>query len=103
MKFLSWLISLPFLIACVLFAVNNRQEVTIDCWPLDYDVKTPLFIVTLGALLLGLVLGALWLWFGSLRTHWDKRKLSKEIKSLKSKLSEETKAADTSIEHHRSV
>jgi uncharacterized integral membrane protein len=91
MKFLSWLISLPFLIICVLFAVNNRQEVTIDCWPLDYDIKTPLFVVTLGGFLLGLILGATWLWFASLRTHLDKRKLAKEVTKLKTKLNEDTK------------
>lgn len=91
MKFLSWLISLPFLVVCVLFAVNNRQEVTIDCWPLDYDIKTPLFVVTLGMFLLGLILGALWLWFGSLRTHMEKHKLSKEVDKLKNKITDQTK------------
>lgn len=91
MKFLSWLISLPFLVVCVLFAVNNRQDIVIDCWPLDIEVKAPLYIVTLGSFLLGLVLGAAWLWFGSLRTHLDKRKLSRQVEELKSKLNEDTK------------
>ncbi|MDX1923452.1 MAG: lipopolysaccharide assembly protein LapA domain-containing protein [Alphaproteobacteria bacterium] len=89
MKFLSWLISLPFLVVCVLFAVNNRQEVTIDCWPFDYDIKTPLFVVTLGGLLLGILLGSAWVWFGSLRTHLEKRKLTKEVDKLKTKLNED--------------
>ncbi|MBY0429423.1 MAG: LapA family protein [Alphaproteobacteria bacterium] len=95
MKFISrlfsWLISLTFLVVCVLFAVNNRQEITIDCWPFDYDIKTPLFVITLGGFLAGLVLGATLLWFTSLRTHWDKRKLSKQVDKLKTQLNEETK------------
>ncbi len=95
MKFIlricSWLISLTFLVVCVLFAVNNRQEITIDCWPLDYDIKTPLFVITLGGFLVGLILGASLLWLSGLRTHWDKRKLSKEVTKLKTKLNEETK------------
>ena len=89
MKFHSWLLSLPFLIICVLFAVNNRQEITIDCWPLDYDIKTPLFVITLGGFLLGMIVGAGWLWFAGLRTHWDKRKLSKQVNKLQSILTEE--------------
>ncbi len=98
MKFISrlfsWLVSLSFLLVCVLFAVNNRQEITIDCWPLDYDVKAPLFIVALGTFLAGLVMGASLLWLTSLRTQWDKRKLSKEVTKLKTKLNEETSLKD---------
>jgi len=98
MKFIfrlfSWLLSITFLVVCVLFAVNNRQEVTIDCWPFDYDIKTPLFVITLGGFLFGLVLGATLLWFTSLRTRFrsmrDKHKLSKEIDKLKTQLNEET-------------
>ena len=72
-----------------MFAVNNRQEITIDCWPFDYDIKMPLFVLTMGGFLFGLIVGASLLWLTSLRTRWDKRKLSKEVDKLKIKLNEE--------------
>lgn len=89
MKILSWLITLPLLAFCVVFAVSNRQLVTVDLWPLDYVVSTPLYLIALGSLFSGFLLGAAVFWIASLRHRWDKRKLSKQVDKLKTQLSEE--------------
>ncbi|NQU70594.1 MAG: DUF1049 domain-containing protein [Rhodospirillales bacterium] len=58
MKILGKIIFLPVAIAVVLFAIANRHEVGIDFWPLPFDAKTPLYVALLGALALGILIGA---------------------------------------------
>jgi uncharacterized integral membrane protein len=89
MKFTSWLFTIPIIIVCVVFAVSNRQEVTIDLWPLDYIVTSPLYVLTLGFFFCGFLFGSLLFWLTSLRHRWDKRKLSKQVDKLKTQLDDE--------------
>jgi putative membrane protein len=58
MKFLGKIIFLPVAIAVVLFAIANRHEVDVSFWPLPFDAKTPLYVALLGALALGILIGA---------------------------------------------
>lgn len=89
MKFISGILFLCFLVVCVLFAVSNRQAVSIDLWPLDYVISMPLYIMTLGAFLAGLAVGGAWFWFSSLRHRLAKHSLSRQVDKLKTQLSEE--------------
>lgn len=83
MKFISWLLSIPLLLACVFFAVSNRQDVTVDLWPFDYVLTAPLYIMSLGAFFGGLFLGAMWFWALGLRHRFAKHRLAKEVNKLK--------------------
>jgi lipopolysaccharide assembly protein A len=58
MKFLGKIIFLPVAIAVVLFAIANRHEVGVNFWPLPFDAETPLYVALLGALALGILIGA---------------------------------------------
>ncbi len=58
MKFLGKIIFLPVAIAVVLFAIANRHDVGVNFWPLPFDAKTPLYVALLGALALGILIGA---------------------------------------------
>lgn len=58
MKFLGKIIFLPVAVAVVLFAIANRHEIAINFWPLPFDAETPLYVVLLGALALGILIGA---------------------------------------------
>lgn len=89
MKFLSWLLTLPLAVLCIFFAVSNRQDVTIDLWPLDAVLVTPLYVITLGTLFSGFLLGALWFWLLNLRHRWDKHRLGKQVEKLTSQLNGE--------------
>ncbi|MBI3419702.1 MAG: LapA family protein [Proteobacteria bacterium] len=89
MKFLSWLITIPLVVFCVVFAVNNRQEVTIDLWPSGYVASAPLYLVTLGASLVGFLIGALLFWLASLHPRWERRHLARQVDRLKHELLEE--------------
>jgi lipopolysaccharide assembly protein A len=58
MKFLGRIIFLPVAVAVVLFAIANRNLVAIDFWPLPFGAETPLYVALLGALALGILIGA---------------------------------------------
>lgn len=58
---------LPAAVAVVLFAVNNRQLVDIDLWPLPFGASAPLFAIALGALVLGFLAGAVIAWLSGAR------------------------------------
>ncbi len=71
MKVLSWLIGLPIAVLAIIFAVSNRAGVLVDLWPLPWEVTLPLYLLVLGALALGLIVGAViaWLSTGSTRAR----------------------------------
>lgn len=58
MRRLSLLVTLPFALATVIFAISNRTTVTIDLWPLPWSATAPLFLPLLGGVLLGALGGA---------------------------------------------
>jgi uncharacterized integral membrane protein len=88
MKFLSWLITIPVVVLCVLFAVSNRQEVNLDLWPTGYVLSAPLYLISLGCLALGFFSGALLFWLGGLGARLQRHHLSKEVEKLKKELME---------------
>jgi uncharacterized integral membrane protein len=62
-KRLLWLlIALPLLLVLVVFSVNNRGAVALDLWPLRYEIGLPLFLVVLGSLFVGVLLGLFLEW-----------------------------------------
>jgi lipopolysaccharide assembly protein A len=69
----------------IAFAVGNRQVATFQLWP--YEIDLPIFLVVFGALLAGLVLGALVTWMASIgprrRARAEAKKLRAELAALK--------------------
>ncbi len=68
-RFLTWLFALPIGIVVVALAVANRRPVTLSLDPFRPDdpalaVTLPLFLPILGAVVLGVVLGGVAVWFG---------------------------------------
>jgi len=81
---------LPFMLIAVVFAVNNMGPVEIDLWPLAIRAELPLYILVLGTLFLGFVVGgvASWLAGGGKRRvaraeHRKVRQLEREVSTLK--------------------
>lgn len=90
MKRFSWIITVPFLVIGVVFAVANRQGVEVSLWPFGIQVQAPLFLIILGALFVGFLIGGLTSWFSAggrrraaRREHRRARDLESEIASLK--------------------
>ena len=88
MKIISSLFAALLILISLAFAVSNRQNATISLWPFDMQVEAPLYLLTLGTLLLGLLFGAMFAWFGMLPHRFEARRLRKDISNLHDKLEE---------------
>ena len=75
MKRLSLIITVPLLLAFVVFAIANRHEVELSLWPFA-AVTSPLCLIALGMLAVGVLIGALWMWVPLV--HWRLRARSQE-------------------------
>ena len=72
-----WLIvTIPLTVVLAVFAVANREPVTISLWPLDLTLDLPLFLLALGTFAVGLLLGAFLIWLPLLR--WRHRARAEE-------------------------
>lgn len=74
LRYLKYLFLFTVALALVLMAMANRETVTLEVIPPDlaawfgiqYAIQLPLFIVILGAVVLGVLVGFVWEW---LREH----------------------------------
>lgn len=62
MKLIRWIIGLPLAAIAIIFAVSNRQMVTVELWPLPWTADLPLYLLSLGTLAIGILIGALFAW-----------------------------------------
>jgi len=80
MRALGWLlIGLPLMVVVVLFAISNRDPVTLSIWPLAAERQAPLYLVILLVAVAGFIVGAVFTWVlgigGRMRARRDRRKL----------------------------
>lgn len=80
-KLIAWLIAIPLAVVVAFFAIANRQSVTIDLWPLPFAMTLPLFIVLLGTVIFGFLIGACvhWIIAGRLRLRASRAQRRAEI------------------------
>ena len=62
MKYVSWFVTLPVTLVVVVFAVSNRTPVEIDLFPLPWQPVLPAYLLVLGSLFLGFLIGAAAAW-----------------------------------------
>ena len=96
MKRLLWLlIALPLLLILVVFSVNNRDAVVLNLWPLRYEAALPLFLVVLGSLVVGVLLGLFleWVFEGRNRSalRSERRRSAASERELKKLRQEESR------------
>ena len=92
MRRLSWVLTVPITVICVVFAVANQQAVTIDLWPLALSYTLPVYVMVLLLLLIGFLIGAavMWISAGRLRdkarrNYYKASDLEREVTWLKRK------------------
>ncbi|MEX0809880.1 MAG: lipopolysaccharide assembly protein LapA domain-containing protein [Dongiaceae bacterium] len=88
MKRFSWIVTLPIAVVAVLFAVMNRAPVTIDLWPLPWRIEAPAFLILLGSLVVGLLIGLLLSWLTGGNRRRRARQLAHENERLAAELRE---------------
>ncbi len=57
MKFLWWIALALVAVLLILFAVSNRETVSVELWPLPALMQLPLYLLVLGTLVVGFFLG----------------------------------------------
>lgn len=69
LRFLRWVLFLLVALIVVVFMVQNRDMVDVSLWPLPFVMPAPLWLVIVGFLMLGFLLGvtSAWLSGGSTR------------------------------------
>lgn len=97
MRLLSWLISLPIFAALLVFALQNREPVTLSFWPFDATATMPLSLYSLGLLIAGFLGGLLVTIFLNIGVFIEKRRLTKEVAALGAKVKEQETRANAPV------
>ena len=92
-KFVTAFILVPLLIILVIFAVANRQLVTISFDPFDtenpdFAFKSPLFILIFALIAAGSIIGGISTWIGQRKWRARARRAEKEARALHEQLVE---------------
>jgi len=90
-RILSWIVTAPIVILVVLFAVSNREEITLRLLPFPYDKTIAIWQLTLIELFVGFILGAIVTWIGDRRRRRETRLLIRRTAGLEQLLAEAEK------------
>lgn len=82
MRTFRWVLIALVALALVIFAVDNRQTVTVSLWPLPIEISMGLYLVVLLTLLAGFFLGELVAWMNGHRWRREARLKAKRIEEL---------------------
>jgi uncharacterized integral membrane protein len=86
MKFFWWVVLALVALVLILFAVSNRESVSVELWPLPALVEVPLYLVVLGTLLVGFFAGELVAWVRNWRWRREARRSRDRIAVLEREL-----------------
>ena len=87
------LLSAPFLLLLVLFALSNAQPVRLGLWPTDLSFESPLSMTILVAMAAAFLIGAMIVWVQLVaarrrtrRAEYAQRLLEAQVQELKARL-----------------
>ena len=86
MAFLFWTFVLLVAAALALFAGSNRQSVALAWWPFGFVLEVPLYLALLGAVALGVLIGAAAAWNAGRRWRRTARRRGRRIAALEREL-----------------
>lgn len=87
-RLLFWIILVPLAILVVLFAVANRQWVTVSLDPFSreapaFAASLPLFLVILGSLAVGVLIGGMAVTWGKMKWRMAAQRAERDMARLK--------------------
>lgn len=74
------------LLSAVLFAVANRENVTVSLFPLPFEMEMPLFLLTLLSMIAGVLLASVAIVFERLRQRRHIKRQRARIEALENEL-----------------
>ncbi|HZK91064.1 MAG TPA: LapA family protein [Stellaceae bacterium] len=90
MRILWWIVLAFAALMLILFAVPNRETVSLGFWLLPGSaIEMPLYLLVLGTLILGFVAGQLVTWIGGWRWRREARRSRDRIATLERELDAE--------------
>ena len=102
-RFIGWFILIPICAILIIFALANRQVVTLHFDPTSAlnpilaNVEVPLFIIIYSMLFIGVILGGIAVWFTQGKFRKKSRTLAKKITSLEFEIDELKKSTRDKI------
>jgi uncharacterized integral membrane protein len=90
-KVVATVILVPLAVIIIAFAVANRQNVTVSLDPFNPDVPAasvtkPLFVILLGVLILGVIIGGIASWLRQTKWRRTARRLEREVANLRTEI-----------------
>ncbi len=90
-KIVTGIIVVPLAIILILFAVANRQIVTVSFDPFSstapaYAANLPLFVLIFIVLIFGVIIGGVAAWIGQAKWRRGARQLEAEVRQLRSEV-----------------
>ncbi len=82
MKRFSWILTLPLIVVAAIFAIANREPITLDLWPFEASPRLPLFVILLAFLVFGLVVGGLATWLSAAPSRRRARQARQRVAEL---------------------
>ncbi|MEQ8735909.1 MAG: LapA family protein [Rhodospirillaceae bacterium] len=88
MRLITWLIGVAVAITTILFAVSNRETVSITLWPFPFALDVGVYIVVLAGVFAGFLVGALVTWLAGAKHRRRVRLQRAEIRTLEGELAD---------------
>lgn len=85
-RILGWLLAFPLIVLAVVFAVANRHDLRLELWPLPWVLDLPVYLAVLGALVLGMIIGAVATWLSGHSARANARLHRRRAESLERQL-----------------
>ncbi len=94
MRSINSVIAVIVALLVILFAVSNRQAVTVELWPLPYQMSLSLYAVILLAALVGFIAGGIGMWMMGGARRRAHRRLRRHARDLEQSLSRQNMMTD---------
>lgn len=102
MRLFHWLVTAPLAVVLIVFAVNNRDKVTLTFWPLPVTLQAPLYLIVLLALLAGFLIGELVAWMNGRRWRRQARHSARRVAELERDVAAQAETKERAKELTRS-
>jgi uncharacterized integral membrane protein len=100
-RLFHWLVTAPAALVLIIFAVTNRDAVTLNFWPLPVTLHAPVYLIVLLALLAGFLIGELVAWINGRRWRREARHSARRVEELEREIAANTPAKDAAKELSR--
>ncbi|HKT16444.1 MAG TPA: LapA family protein [Stellaceae bacterium] len=98
MRVFHWLVTAPLAVILIVFAVNNRDAVTLSFWPLPLTLQAPLYLIALVMLLVGFLIGELVAWVNGRRWRREARHSARRVAELERAMAAQAEAKERAKE-----